>query len=256
MALTRDQKQAQVADLTEKMSNASSVIFAHYTGLSVAEVSELRLKLREQGAEMKVAKKTLAKIAAKECGYPELTDESMEGPVSFIFSFEDPLSGAQVAFKFGKEHDQVALIGGVFEGKVLSKEEAVELAKMPSREQLLAKFVGMIQSPLISFAGMCSSPLSGFARAISQVADNGGFGDEPAPAEEAPAEEAPAEEAPVEEAKDAEETKEETAEETSVESEDSNETPAEENAESEAPTEEASADDAEEKEEAEEKPEE
>ena len=196
MALTKDQKQTQVQDLTTKMSDASSIIFANYIGLSVAEISELRSKLREAGAEMKVAKKTLMKLAASDAKLPDFEEASLEGPVSLIFSYGDPLGGAQVAFKFSKEHDKVSLIGGVFEGNLLTKEQAMELAEMPSREQLLSMFVGMIRSPLVSFASMCNSPLTGFARALNEMSllrqDSGEQAPppDPTPTEEAPAEEA------------------------------------------------------------------
>ena len=178
MALTQDQKQAQIKELTTKMSGASSVIFSHYIGLNVTDVGELRDQLREAGAEMKVAKKTLIKIAAQEAGLPEIDADMIDGPIALIMSSEDPLSGAQIAFKFGKDHDQVGLLGGIFEGAMLTKEQAMEFAKMPGREELLAKLVGMLRSPLTSFAGLCSSPLSGFARGLSQLAEKGGVGGE------------------------------------------------------------------------------
>ena len=185
MALTRAQKQAQVKDLTDKFKSAQSVMFAHYIGLTVAEVSELRAKLKEQDAQMQVAKKTLLKLAAKEAGMPEIDADVITGPVSCIFSTTDPLSGAQIAFKFGKSHNQVQILGGIFDGKILTKNEAIELAKMPGRTELLAIFATMIRSPLVTFAGMCSSPLSGFARAVSEIAKKGGFGEEEAAPERA-----------------------------------------------------------------------
>tara|TARA_Y100000310_G_scaffold308519_1_gene351701 strand:- start:749 stop:1405 length:657 start_codon:yes stop_codon:yes gene_type:complete len=203
MALTKDQKSAQIKELVTKLKDAESVMFSHYIGLSVGDVSDFRNKLRENGAEMKVAKKTLIKLAFKDAGYPDIEDENVEGPVACIFSFDDPLSGAQTAFKFSKDHDQVTLVGGVFDGKVLSKEEAMELAKMPSRIELLGKFVAMLNSPLVSFASQCSSPLSGFARAMSQLAEKGGAGD--APVEKEAKEEAPKEEPEPEAAPAAEE---------------------------------------------------
>jgi large subunit ribosomal protein L10 len=170
MALTKAQKQEQLTELKDKMKKSQSVIFAHYIGLTVADVSDLRNKLREGKAEMKVAKKTLMRIAAKETGLPEIADDKLDGPVACIFSFEDPLTGAQVAFKFAKDHQQVALIGGIYDGKILTKDEAVAMAKMPGRKELLGIFAGMIQSPLRSFASICNSPLTGFARALSEVA--------------------------------------------------------------------------------------
>ncbi len=170
MALTRDQKAEQLTELKDKISRAQSVIFTHYIGLTVAEVSDLRKKLKVAGAEMKVAKKTLMNIAAKEQGMPELPDQMMDGPVACIFSFNDPITGAQVAFAYGKDHPQVSFVGGLFEGKLLSQSDAKTLAQIPSKQVLLAQFMGMIRSPITKFASMCSSPLSGFARALSEKA--------------------------------------------------------------------------------------
>lgn len=171
MAISRTQKEEQLTELKEKMQNASSVVFAHYIGLSVGEVSDLRSKLRDAKAEMKVAKKTLMRLAGKDLQFPELSDDVMEGPVACIFSYEDPLSGAQVAFKFAKDHKQVELIGGVYEGSILTKEEAVALAKMPNRETLLAMFASMMRAPLQNFASACGSPMSSFARGLREMAE-------------------------------------------------------------------------------------
>lgn len=176
MALSKDQKQAQVKSLTEKMQKSQSVIFANYIGLTVADVSDFRGQLLEKEAEMKVAKKTLTALALKEAGLPAVEESALEGPVSLIFSYSDPMSGAQVTSKYGKSHKQVQIIGGIFDGKVLTKEQAIELAEMPSREVLLATFMGMVQSPLRSFAYACNSPLSGFARILQQGAKEGKLG--------------------------------------------------------------------------------
>lgn len=178
MALTKVQKQAQLTELKDKMKKSSSVMFAHYIGLTVHDVSDLRDQLRAQDSEMKVAKKTLMQLAAKDLGLPELTYDTLQGPVACIFSFADPLTGAQVAFKFGKANPQVELIGGIFEGKLLSKEEAIAIAKIPGKQQLL----GM-------FAAMLNSPLSSFARGLSELAKQK---EAPAPKEEPKAEAAPA----------------------------------------------------------------
>jgi large subunit ribosomal protein L10 len=152
MALTKDQKTEQLNELKDKMQKSQSIMFAHYIGMKVAEVSDFRAQLKKSDAEMKVAKKTLMQIAAKELNLPELEDKMLDGAVACIFSFVDPLTGAQVAFKFGKAHPQVELIGGIFEGKLLSKEEAIRLAKIPGKQQLLGMFAAMLNSPLSSFA--------------------------------------------------------------------------------------------------------
>jgi len=170
MAITKQQKATQLADLTDKMKKAESVIFSQYSGLTVTEIGEMRQKVREANAEMKVAKKTLMRLAAKAAGLPDVSREAMEGPIACIFSFTDPLSGAQAAFKFAKDHNKVKLIGGIYDGKALTREQAMEMARMPGREQLLAMFASMLISPLTSFASVCSSPLTGMARGLSELA--------------------------------------------------------------------------------------
>lgn len=174
MAVSRSQKAEQLKELKDKMQKSASIVFAHYMGLNVADVSDLRNKLRENKAEMKVAKKTLMQIAAKDLGMPEISDELLDGAVACIFCYEDPIQGAQTAFGFAKDHPQVELIGGIFEGKILSKADAVSLAKTPSKPVLLATFMRMIQSPLTTFASQCSSPLIGFARVVDELAKKGG----------------------------------------------------------------------------------
>ncbi len=183
MAVTKAQKVEILAELKEKMQQSKSIIFAHYIGMPVADVSELRRDLKKTKSEMKVAKKNLMRIAAKDLNLPEPPDEMLDGAVACIFSFEDPLTGAQVAFKFGKKHKQVELIGGIYEGKLISKEEAVALAKIPGKEALLSMF-----------AAMCIGPLSSFARGLSELAKMKAEPVKEEPKVEAPA--APAAEAP------------------------------------------------------------
>lgn len=170
MALTRDEKQAILTDLTEKFQRSKSLMFAQYKGLSVAEISELRSKLRDAGSEMKVAKKTLMRLAAKKANCPEFDPVALEGPIGCILSFDDPFIGAQVAFRFGKNHPKVTLVGGIFEGKVLSKGETLTLATLPSRIQMLMIFAAMLRSPLVHFATACNSPLAGFTRGVKELA--------------------------------------------------------------------------------------
>lgn len=182
MTVSRSAKKMLLQELKEKFESSSSIIFANYIGLKVSEVSELRKKLRAGGAEMKVAKKTLMRLAAEETGLPVPGESAMNGPVACIFSFQDPLAGAQVAFGFGKEHPQVSFLGGLFEKKLLSKQQAMTLATIPSRPLLLATFAGMLRSPLVKFATICNSPITGFARALSELEKKGGLAKTAAPA--------------------------------------------------------------------------
>lgn len=169
MALTRQQKQEQVAALKDSLKKAKSVVFAHFSGSTVAAVTDLRNKLFARKAQMKVAKKTLFRIAAKEVGLPEVPESALEGPVAFVMSFDDEVSGAKTVLEAGKANDKVKIIGGLLAGKLLSKAEAVELGNIPSREELLAKILAMFQSPLVQFATICQSPLSAFARSLREL---------------------------------------------------------------------------------------
>lgn len=196
MAVTKAQKAEILTDLKDKLQQAKSIMFAHYIGMTVANVSELRGDLKKGKAEMKVAKKTLMKLAARELNMPEPSDEMLDGAVACILSYDDPLTGAQIAFKFAKKHKQVELIGGIFDGKLISKEEAMAIAQIPGREGLLGMFAAMINSPLTSFA----RGLSELAKQKAEPAKEEPKAEAPAPAAEAPAEAAPVAETPAAEA--------------------------------------------------------
>ncbi len=199
MALSRSQKTAQLTELKDKMQKSQSIMFAQYSGLTVAAVSKLRGKLKENKAELKVAKKNLMQLAAKELNLPEISEESMEGAVACIFSFDDALAGAQVTFGFSKENPQVKLIGGIYDGKLVSATEAVMLAKIPSKLQLLGIFAGMLNTPLRSFAIGLSELAKKKEAPAAPVAEQAKPAEAPAAESPAPAAEAtptPAPEAP------------------------------------------------------------
>jgi large subunit ribosomal protein L10 len=172
MAITRQQKEATLVELKEKFQKAGSVAFGQYSGLSVEQLSKLRKEMRAAGVEFKVAKKTLFKLAAKEQGY-DLPDELLEGTVGAAFSYEDSIAGPRLIKKFGKDKDfeKLKLMGGIMEGKVMSIAQMKEIAGLPSKQELLAKFIGLLRSPLQSFYGTLQSPLSSFARAAQQYAE-------------------------------------------------------------------------------------
>jgi len=167
MAITREKKEAILSELVEKFKDAQSVAFGQYSGMTVAELSGMRKSMREAGVEFRVAKKTLFKLAAQAHGI-ELPDEILEGTVGAAFSYKDMVSGPKLLKMTSKKVEVVKLMGGVMEGKVLSVTEMAELADLPSKDELLAKFMGMLQSPLRSFAGMLQAPGSSMARAFEE----------------------------------------------------------------------------------------
>ncbi|MFA5855615.1 MAG: 50S ribosomal protein L10 [Candidatus Gracilibacteria bacterium] len=170
MATTRQKKEEVLSELKEKFAAAKSVAFGQYSGLTMEQLSKMRREMRGSKVDFKVAKKTLIKIAAKEAGF-ELPDTIMEGTVGAAFSFEDSVAGPRLIKKMSKQFEALKLLGGIMEGKVVTPSQMKEIADLPSREELLAKFVGLLRSPLQNFYGVLQSPLASFARGLSAYAE-------------------------------------------------------------------------------------
>ncbi|MDA1060744.1 MAG: 50S ribosomal protein L10, partial [bacterium] len=141
MPLTKEKKQEIVSNLTQNMKDAKSVVFADFRGLSFENMTKLRNEMRENGVRYKVAKKTLLRIAAKEAGYDDIPDEVLEGPVGAAFSMEDEISAAKLIYKFAKKNKNLQLRGALFEGRVMLTAETIELAMLPGKDELIAKFL-------------------------------------------------------------------------------------------------------------------
>ena len=151
----------------------------------MSDITKLRSSLKKEKAEMKVAKKSLIRIALKKTSNIEIDEKLLPGPVACIFSMGEPTSGASVAHKFSKDHSQVKLIGGIFSNKVMTASETLSFATIPSKQELLGMFMSLCSAPLTQFVGCCAGPLTGFARAVSELAKK--QASTPAPAAAAPA---------------------------------------------------------------------
>jgi len=210
MAITKQKKEEVLQELVDKFGRSKSVVFADYRGLDVASISELRKLLRDGDAEMKVAKKTLIALAAKD-KVGELDKSVMEGPVVATFSYEDELSGIQILYKYSKKNDNLKLLGGIVDGKVVGPEIIQQYAKLPSREELLAKLIGSMNAPISNFVGIGNSLVAGIVRVLSAYKDTlpAEAAPAPTPAAEEKVEEAAAEAAPEAPAEAEEEKKEE-----------------------------------------------
>jgi len=170
MPTTRQQKEVTLEELKEKFGRAKSVAFGQYAGMSMFQLTAMRKQMREAGVEFKVAKKTLFKLAAKEQGF-ELSDDLLPGTVGAAFSYEDGIAGPRIIKKMGKDVDVLKLMGGIMEGQVLSVAQMKEIADLPSKQELLAKLVGLMRAPLQNFYGAIQTPLSSFARGLQAYAE-------------------------------------------------------------------------------------
>lgn len=150
MAITRDKKQDLVAKLSDALAGAKAVAFAHYNGLSVADMQDLRAKAREAGVQIVVVKNRLVRVAMAESKVFNSTDTAnLTGQLLYAFSTEDEVAPSQVLHNFAKSNPALALAGGFSgEGLALSSEDAKALAGLPSKSQLIAEVVAQLLSPV------------------------------------------------------------------------------------------------------------
>jgi large subunit ribosomal protein L10 len=163
-----EEKKQVVEQIKQTFQRSQSVAIVEYRGLTVAEVTELRAKLRAARVEMKVLKNTMVRRAADEVGLAEL-EPYIEGPTAWVFSTEDPVSGPKVLLDFAKTHDKLVVRGGVLQNKAIAAQGIKDLANLPSREVLLAKLLGSMQSPLTGMANVLQGPLRKFGYALEAL---------------------------------------------------------------------------------------
>lgn len=171
MAVSKATKAEVLKELNDMFSRAKAVYFSGYRGMPVKKMVALRKKLHKEGVDYMIAKKTLYNIAAKNNNYPEIPADITPGPVAAAFSYDDVVIPARLLQEFTKEAEQLEILGGMVEGKYITKAQAKELALLPSKEQLLAKLVGSMKSPISGLHGVLSGVLRKFVLALAAVRD-------------------------------------------------------------------------------------
>ncbi len=135
------QKEEEVNELAEKIKDAKLVLFADYRGINVEDVTKIRADLRKSNSEYKIIKNNISRRALAKCNFEGL-DTAVEGPTAVIIGKEDYLEPAKAIYEYTKEHDFYKIKGGIVEGKVMTAEEIITLAKLPSRETLIGMLAG------------------------------------------------------------------------------------------------------------------
>ena len=146
-----NQKKEEVAKLAEQMKEAKLILLVDYRGINVADVTGLRKDLRNQSADYKVIKNNITRRALEECRVKEL-DSALEGPTAVIMTNEDYLEPTKTIYEFTKNNDYYKIKGGVVEGKVMTAEEIITLAKLPSRQDLLSMLAGALLANISKLA--------------------------------------------------------------------------------------------------------
>jgi large subunit ribosomal protein L10 len=167
--MKRDEKNVVIADLQEKLGDASAFYLTDFTGLSVKQITQFRARLRKEGVEYVVVKNTLAKRAVEGMEIPDVAG-FFTGPTGLVIGRRDAVAAARVLTDFAREFgDRPAVKVGIVERKPFGPEQVRQLASLPPREVLLAQLAGGLHAPMARLAGGMSQILAGFARAVDQL---------------------------------------------------------------------------------------
>ena len=169
MTLNLEQKQAVVAEVSAQLAKAQAVILAEYRSITVKDMTELRRKARGSGVYLRVLKNTLARRAVADTPFKGLTDK-MVGPLAYGIS-SDPVAVAKVLQEFAKDHEKFVIRAGGMPNVVMSAREVADLARMPSRQELLAKLVATMQAPIAQFVRTLNEVPGKFVRTVAAVRD-------------------------------------------------------------------------------------
>lgn len=192
--MARPDKEASVAEITARFNDSDAALLTEYRGLRVSEIAEVRTALRESDSDYKVLKNTLTRLAVREVGLEELV-EMLTGPTAIAFIKGDAAAAAKALDDASKKYPVLTIKGGVLDGKVISAEQAKQLAKLEPREVLLAKIAMLFNQPAQQTVNVFSALLRDLGSMLAQVIEKKESGELPGGTGEAPAPETPAEEA-------------------------------------------------------------
>ncbi len=169
--MDRAQKAELVTTFNQVFSNAGVIVVTHYSGLTVAEMTDLRVRMAEAGASFKVTKNRLVKLALEGTDAAGIA-ELFEGPTAIAYS-DDPVAAPKVAVNFAKSNENLVVLGGAMGSTVLDAGGVKALSDLPSLDELRAKLVGMIQTPATRIAGVLQAPAGQVARVIGAYSSKG-----------------------------------------------------------------------------------
>ena len=169
--MDRSQKEELVASLHRVFEEATIVVVTHYSGLTVADMGDLRDRMRAEGASFKVTKNRLTRRALEGTKFQDLRD-LFTGPTAIAYS-ENPVSAAKVAVNFAKDNDNLVVLGGAFGAERLDVDRIEVLAALPSLDELRAIFVGLINAPATRIVGVLQAPAGQIARVLGAYAEQG-----------------------------------------------------------------------------------
>lgn len=163
-------KREVIEEIKAKINGAQSIVLMSYQGLTAAQDTELRAKLREAGVEYKVLKNRLVRIAFNELGYTEF-DKDLEGPTALAFGHADAVAPAKILCEYSAKFGKIAVKSGMVDHVAIDASGVKELAELPPKEVLVAKVLGMLQAPITGFVRVLNGTIGGLAIALKAIAD-------------------------------------------------------------------------------------
>ncbi len=171
MAKNRTQKEASVKEVTLELGRMKSAVFADLSGLKSNESNSLRRSSQKEEGGIRMAKKTLLRRALKDAGVASVDSSTLPGSISILYGFGDEIAPAKVLAAFAKDHERVAVLGGVLESRWISADQVKALSKLPSRQELIAKVVGSIQAPLSGLVNVLQGNLRNLVGVLNAIKD-------------------------------------------------------------------------------------
>lgn len=168
--MLRNDKEAVIAEVAQLLESSENLLVSDYRGLTVEQTEELRGKLREGGATVKVVKNTLGRIAAERAGRDAVKD-MLSGPTAITFCGDDVVAAAKALADFARTHPQLEVRGGLLDASVIDPAAVKALASLPPRDVLVAQVVGTMAAPISGLVNVLHGTIAGFVRALNQVAE-------------------------------------------------------------------------------------
>ena len=168
---TQGEKAKTVAEVHEKLKTAKVAIVTEYRGLTVAQITRLRREIRGASGEYQVIKNTLARRALKDTAYGPL-DRLLDGPNGWVFGYADPVAVSKTLVKFIEQNEKLTIKGALLEGEFMDQAKVKVLAQMPSRPELQAKLLALMQAPVVQLLRTMQEPAGRMARLLEAVRKN------------------------------------------------------------------------------------
>ncbi len=169
MAKSRQQKELTLSQLTDLLKASKSTVFADFKGLSVKDATDFRRKAKKENVSVVVAKKTLMRLAFDKAGFEGIDPVKLAGSLVLVMGMSDEVAPAKLAAEFSKEHEALKIVAGVLERHMVDAAAVMALAKLPSKQELIAKAIGSIRAPLSGLVSVLQGNLRGLVQVLNAV---------------------------------------------------------------------------------------